>query len=62
MLSHTRVVKNVVLCGTAFGPSGYGQITCDFQTGPYYDLNHNNDFYETPGGALISKDTPMLGR
>ncbi len=27
-------IKNVVQCGTAFGPSGYGQIIWDFQTGP----------------------------
>ncbi len=27
--------KNVVQCGTAFGPSGYGQIIWDFQTGPW---------------------------
>ncbi len=27
-------IKNAVQCGTAFGPSGYGQIIWDFQTGP----------------------------
>ncbi len=29
------MTKNVVQCGTAFGPSEYGQIIWDFQTGPY---------------------------
>ncbi len=27
--------KNEVQCGMAFGPSGYGQIIWDFQTGPF---------------------------
>ena len=27
------ITKNLVRCGKAFGPSGFGQITWDFQTG-----------------------------
>ena len=37
MLPPSQVIEGwvaVVQCGTAFGPSGYGQIIWDFQTGP----------------------------
>ncbi len=31
-----NTTKNVVQYGTAVGPSGYWQITWDFQTGPFF--------------------------
>ena len=32
-----NTTKNLVLYGKAFGPSGSGQITWDFQTGPFME-------------------------
>ena len=34
--------KNVVQCGMAFGPSGYGQIIWDFHRGPWLVTCHDN--------------------